>query len=88
MTDELKPCPFCGEPGIYVNENGIADDIDRLLVSCNDVHCMSERIKFPKYQWQSRPIEDALRAEIARLKYNFKHCRPSDPSLEEDDFHD
>ena len=54
----VKKCPFCGNGEDYVDGS----------YKNNHVHChyCGETIKIEN--WQSRPIEDALRAELARLQ--------------------
>lgn len=57
----LQPCPFCGKPGErWVDEGG---DHPRTALGCRD--CGIEM--WPVEDWNRRPIEDALRAEIKRL---------------------
>lgn len=60
--DELKPCPFCGctEIGVYIEMEGdfaVCDDCDNF----SDLH-----------KWNTRPLEDAKDAEIARLREALK----------------
>ena len=75
MTDELKPCPFCGSVGIAVISGKYTD-----YVSCESCGTQSAFVaKTPLLSagelqgalnknsaiaaWNTRPIEDALRAE-------------------------
>ena len=52
---ELKACPFCGDSGI---ENSSLYEGHVFCTNCGaDMHVDI---------WQSRPIEDGLRAELAR----------------------
>ena len=58
MSEELKPCPFCSGNNITIEH--LMD-----VVFCND--CGAEMSgDAPLGNWNTRPIEDALRAEIAR----------------------
>jgi hypothetical protein len=58
---ELKPCPFCN------SEPYDARPDEMNIAWCKNSACeFSESI--PVEQWNTRPIEDALRAEIAALK--------------------
>lgn len=63
MIDELKPCPFCG--GINIakasGENG---------TMCRS--CGSEGFG----EWNTRPVEDALRAELAAARAEAEKYRP------------
>lgn len=52
MSEELKPCPFCG------STNGASLDAWRHC-ECGAVSLLSK--------WNSRPIEDALRARVEAL---------------------
>ena len=62
--NELKSCPFCGnEPVVEGN-----------LVACNNLNCpthdnyWTDPMIFTCDQWNTRPIEDGLRARIAELE--------------------
>ncbi len=57
---ELKPCPFCGAPGAPYR----AGEGEYIYAGCDkECHGFPELID----KWNTRPIEDALRAENARL---------------------
>jgi hypothetical protein len=65
MSEELKPCPFCGgeaEPYQY--------RVNTFSVRCkrckSDCGCWKEPYR-AEYVWNSRPIEDEKDKEIARL---------------------
>jgi hypothetical protein len=59
--DDLKPCPFCGGKAGFVG---------------TEIECIDCGMMMPKTQtfegqirnWNTRPIEDALRAELADMK--------------------
>ena len=53
---EIKPCPFCGEKPMptYANKNRFC---------CPTNHCPNAYYSFTKEQWNTRPVEDALRSE-------------------------
>jgi hypothetical protein len=54
MTDELEMCPFCGKSQIEAPESCV---------------CESETLmRMSRKEWQHRPIEDELRAEISALQ--------------------
>lgn len=71
MTDELKPCPFCGHAdGLDHWEKTEDWEADLMWVSCS--HCdmtISSNTGFGADTWNTRPIEDALRAEIETLEF-------------------
>ena len=58
-TEELRPCPFCGEqvftPFVASLDDGYA-------------HCIFCGAKMQRSRWNTRPIEDDLRKRIAELK--------------------
>lgn len=69
---ELKACPFCGESDVDVASSHIvdADGRKKNAVYCND--CFSEGPPVSDGEsaadaWNTRPIEDALRAENEKL---------------------
>lgn len=53
---ELKGCPFCGE---HAAEAG--------GVGCLNRKCEGSRLQLPRRTWNTRPIEDALRAKVSEL---------------------
>lgn len=79
MSDELKPCPFCGEvpdvnnPATFHREVG---DRWARVVCCIEGPEIRSGFYTPLEEWKDeaiaawneRPIEDALRARIAELE--------------------
>jgi len=71
MSEELKACPFCGrtdnlEFQSWTEQVGNDDDGYSQLVEvvfCNN-HTVSAHVDI----WQSRPLEDALRADLCAAK--------------------
>ncbi len=64
MSDELKPCPFCGK-SLYYEETPMGID-----AHCTSKGCVLYGKKFlwlKTQAWNTRPIEDALQVEIERL---------------------
>ena len=67
MSEELKPCPFCG---------GMPKVNDWTLKGITDKRCFCDNEKCPVYlsktiaidDWNARPIEDDLRKRIAELE--------------------
>ena len=66
--DELKACPFCGSSNIQP-----APLSDYEWYRCNDCDALSGR--GGAIGWNSRPLEDALQAEIARLRKKVERAR-------------
>ena len=69
MSDEWKPCPFCGGTATtswYGNKVDIHCDNESCPAMNVDIGDLpySDAVK----AWNTRPIEDAKDAEIARLK--------------------
>ena len=58
MTEQLKPCPFCGGAASVSKING--------YVSCAH-HCYGKYN--PKEIWNTRPLESALEAQVAQFAY-------------------
>ena len=64
MSEELRPCPFCGEEPVQSGN----------FVACGNENCptcdnyWTDPQILTIEQWNTRPIEDELRAEIERLK--------------------
>ena len=59
MSEELRPCPFCGGSNIIIEEA-----LETLY--CDDCGC--ELAEDFGGNWNTRPIEDALQARIAELE--------------------
>lgn len=59
MSEELKPCPFCGWYEIVLDENFMIGN--KPVYVCT--HCQSL-----SSDWNTRPIEDKLEDEIEELK--------------------
>ncbi len=73
MSDELKPCPFCGRTCVfhtsYQDESG--DTYHEVVCDSGDcagnvTHCESKKDAIAI--WNRRPIEDTLNARIAELE--------------------
>jgi Lar family restriction alleviation protein len=72
MSEELKPCPFCGGDASLIVKTffGLPEE-DVYTVACNDCKsqsCYSDDHKETIKIWNTRPAEDALKAEVERLK--------------------
>jgi hypothetical protein len=67
MSEELKPCPFCGEP-VEIKSNYHTDS-EGYFNRHEWVECTGcFRDFWSVNDWNTRPIEDALRAEVAQLR--------------------
>jgi len=63
--DELKACPFCGSSNTTLDYYEISGPQELgTIVVCNDCGASAKSI----VDWNTRPIEDALRARIAELE--------------------
>lgn len=60
---ELKPCPFCGKRATKSNELSI-----EMMAACDNPDCITFGWGMPISLWNTRPIEDQLRAELAAVK--------------------
>ena len=66
MSEELRPCPFCGS-NAQVNTcttHGITES----RCFCSNSDCPYSVRTVALEQWNTRPIEDALHARIAELE--------------------
>ena len=64
MSEELRPCPFCGSPAYSYHDNCI----DFAGVKCDLGGCVCADILITENNWNTRPIEDALNKRIAELE--------------------
>lgn len=68
---ELKPCPFCGEDNLMVLQRSGAGIYGPRLQcgTCNTIRLMVADEPSPAIdEWNHRPVEDALRAELEAMK--------------------
>ncbi|MDR2820550.1 MAG: Lar family restriction alleviation protein [Desulfovibrio sp.] len=54
MTEELKPCPFCGSEA--------ERNVRNVSVHCANPACSANYVLFGPEEWNERPLEDALRS--------------------------
>ena len=76
MSDELKPCPFCGHGGRVSILRGTGGEIS-FEVGCeggcgmHSYHLLNEEERDEQVRiWNTRPIEDALRAKWEDCMYD------------------
>jgi len=72
MSEELKPCPFCGG-------SNITEEASISVVFCAD--CGGEK-DTDMGSWNTRPIEDALNARIVELEMAQREALLMLPKLE------
>ena len=65
MSEEIRPCPFCGSSNTTLDyyEISCPQELGTIVV-CNDCGASAKSI----VDWNTRPIEDALNARIAELE--------------------
>ena len=72
---ELKACPFCGSKSRQI---WVSTFTEEKMTGCSNSDCEYFRNEYPVDWWQSRPIEDELRAELekrtAELHYANTAC--------------
>ena len=69
MSEELRPCPFCGsEARLPNNMDGTPVDYETPDCRCVNSDCPIVEIWMPIETWNTRPIEDALNKRIAELE--------------------
>lgn len=83
--NELKPCPFCGniDTTHYESEYGCPTQ------KAYYISCMSCRYSIESgssyhdadRKWNTRPIEDALRARVVELEELLAHCEEKKESI-------
>ena len=67
---ELKKCPFCGSEAMNLYD----DDVE--MVGCPNTDCVEFDAPMVNVaSWQTRPLEDALKARIAELEAENKALR-------------
>mgnify|MGYP001767495091 CR=1 FL=1 len=73
MSEELRPCPFCGAMPTKLNSG----------YTCSTLGCALQENTVSAKEWNTRPIEDALNARIAELERDKKALRGIEENLRE-----
>ena len=67
--NKLKPCPFCGGEAFYIKIMGNYEKPHEIYCSkCDGAITEGRSEKQVVTNWNTRPIEDELRARIAELE--------------------
>lgn len=83
MSEELKACPFCGSKDVVIN----TDNHDWYIFQCQRCECIyqtsygtldKQAKSLSIKDWNSRPIENELRAENERLKAENQRYKDAD----------
>lgn len=65
MTDELKPCPFCGREAVEITYFSYTFNKQYHQVKCGNDDCeMNGFENMLVDDWNTRPIEDDLRKKL------------------------
>ena len=64
MSDELKPCPFCGVATDFIDVN-----TGEIVPACKNIRCLVIASALTVEAWNTRPLEDALQARIDELEH-------------------
>lgn len=68
MSKELKPCPFCGETSLTIEDNQMVQDVHVLCKDCG-AKTSFDGIRYSvASRWNVRPVEDALKRRIKELE--------------------
>ena len=71
MSEELKPCPFCGGEARLIHLNDVNKYVE--CVDCNAESALYDRRIQAIEAWNNRPIEDEKDREIERLKHKLNN---------------
>ncbi len=68
MSKELKPCPFCGETRLTIEDNQKVQDVHVLCKDCG-AKTSFDGIRYDVAgRWNVRPVENALQKRIEELE--------------------
>lgn len=83
MSKELKPCPFCGETRLTIEDKQKVRDVH---VLCNDCGAKTsfDGIRYDVAgRWNGRPIEDVLQKRIEELEAENRRLRKTLEEIED-----
>jgi Lar family restriction alleviation protein len=69
---EAKPCPFCGKNTAILCEPENEDEYGVMCNYCGAQGGLDEDGEYAIVLWNTRPIEDALRAELDELRERYR----------------
>ena len=66
---KLKPCPFCGkESVVHDGDDEWSRNNLKGMVACPDADCLSSQMWVEVEEWNTRPIEAKLQAELKAVR--------------------
>jgi hypothetical protein len=75
MSDELKPCPWCGSEAVYDSFLGYCRCVnDKCLFECKPTAAWITKEGMIR-NWNTRPVEDTITAKVERLRKALEELR-------------
>lgn len=75
MIEELKPCPFCGETRLTIEDNQMVQDVHVLCKDCG-AKTSFDGIRYAVAgRWNGRPIEGVIQDRIEELEAENRRLR-------------
>ena len=70
MSEELKPCPFCGNKDVILSDYRLVGNATCWKITCRHCRLVMSGVnkQLLRNSWNTRPAEDDLKAEVERLK--------------------
>lgn len=90
MSEELKPCPFCGSTDIDILAYEEEYHTRRVAncINCGASGSVSDSVEEAIESWNARPIENVKDKEIVRLKGNWDYLKEYLVALRNSRLHD
>lgn len=83
MSKELKPCPFCGETRLTIEDNQKVRDVHVLCKDCG-AKTSFDGIRYAvASRWNVRPVEHALQKRIEELETENRRLRDALKEIED-----